>query len=941
MRNIKIILTLGFVLAAQLTFGQTTTAKKAPVDKVTGSLPLDPKVRTGQLANGFRYFIRHNQTPKGKAVFYLANKVGSILETDEQRGLAHFMEHMSFNGTKNFPKNELVDYLQKAGVRFGADLNAYTSFDETIYELPIPTDQPELVENALKIMCDWAGEALLEHQEIEKERGIILEEKRQLKSVQERMRNQFFPLILNGSRYASRMPIGTDEVLKNFKPSVIESFYKDWYRPNLQAIIVVGDIDADEMERKIKAQFASLKSKSKEKPREYYQVPLTSKNQFAALTDAEQTAIQFQLIIKRPQLSLSSEADYRTHLVRSIFNMMLAQRYEEARLKPNSVMLHGSAGVGKLIANLDAFTLSATLKPGEIEAGIKAAWREIARLKKFGFTDAELARAKKAYLSSLENMLKEKDKTSSEKYAKEYVQYFINNVASPGIEKEYEMSKSAIATMQLTEMNALLTTLIKNVDRDMIIMAPEKEKSSLPNEATIIKWLQQVEEEKLVQQVENVTAQQILTSLPPAGKIVKEEFNKDLSFTTLTLSNGLKVVLKPTIFKNDEVLFTAFAKGGTSLYNDADYQSAANVASLVLSSGVGNLNLSDLTKLLTGKKARVNPYIANIFQGLTGTTGKQDLETALELAHAYFTSPRKDEAAFKNIIDRAYASIANRGNDPKSVFQDSTLAVVYQDNFRMTGPSIEKLARIDLDRGLEIYRERFADASNFTFVFVGNIDTTAIKPLIEKYLGSLPTTNSNEQFKKLNIVPVKGVIAKNIYKGKEQKATVSLILSGSWEYSRETNLNLSALKEILQIRVLERLREEESGVYTPQVTYAGVKYPEPIYQYGISFTCAPENVDKLVASALDEIEQLKNAGPSAVNLDKWKAEFRRNLEAGLQNNTYWLTLITTQLQQDIPFRSLDESVKQLDAVTTNTVQQAAKKYLNGENYIRLVLFPEQ
>lgn len=941
MRKINIFLILGFTFLVQFAYGQTSASEKNVSLSSETRLSLDPKVRTGQLKNGFRYFIRQNTTPKGKAVFYLANKVGSILETEEQRGLAHFMEHMNFNGTKNFPKNQLVDYLQTAGIRFGADLNAYTSFDETIYELPIPTDDPELIENTFKIMRGWAAEALLDHDEIDKERGIILEEKRGLKSVQQRMQEKYFPLLLNNSRYASRTPIGTEEVLINFKPEEIENFYKDWYRPNLQALIIVGDINVDEMERKVKKEFSCLQQRGKNTPRPYYEIPLSGKNQFIALTDVEQTAVQLQMIFKHPKLNLLRVGDYQTHLTRTILNMLLAQRYAQAHLIPNSAMLQGTAGISKFIANVDAFSVSASLKSGEIEAGVKDTWREIVRLKKFGFTDPELLRVKEAYLKSLESLLKEKDKTSSEKYAKEYVQYFTNDVASPGIEKEYQVSKAALAHIKVADLNALFDGLTQNINRDIIFIAPENEKSNLPTEASINTWLQQVEGENLEQQIENNTDQKILSSLPPAGKIVAEEHNPELDFTTLTLSNGLQVVLKSTDFKSDEILFTAFAPGGTSLYGDEDYQSAANVASLVLSSGVGNLDINELTKLLTAKKARVNPYISSIFQGLTGTTGEEDLVTALELTHAYFTQPRKDQQAFKKVIDLAYASISNRENDPKSVFQDSMLSTVYSDNFRMSGPSIEKLARIDLDRAYEIYQECFEDASNFTFVFVGSLDTVILKPLIEQYLGSLPASNQKEQFKDLKISPAKGKITKNIYKGKEEKATVSLILGGDWEYSREVNLNLTALKEILQIRILERLREEESGVYSPQVSFSSGKYPTPIYQYSIAFTCAPENVDKLIASALDEIEKLKKVEPSQLNLDKYKTEFKRTLETQSQTNNYWLSLLSTCLQQDIPFRSMEEYVNQLDALTPSSLQQAANTYLTGENYIRMVLLPEK
>ncbi|RZK42459.1 MAG: insulinase family protein [Pedobacter sp.] len=920
----------------QLAFGQkvqsTVSSEKA--------IPLDPLVRTGKLPNGFTYFIRHNESPKGRAVFYLANKVGSILETDEQRGLAHFTEHMSFNGTTNFPKNKLVSYLQQAGVRFGADLNAYTSFDETVYELPIPTDKPDLIKTATRIMRDWAQEALFDAEEIDKERGIILEEKRLAQSAQERMRKQYFPILLNGSRYTERSPIGTDEVLKNFKPETIKAFYKDWYRPNLQALIVVGDIDVDALEKEIKSVFGDLKNPTAEKQRTKYEVPLKNQNQFIAISDKEQTSIQIQIFIKQPAQALSTETDYRNLVMRSLYNQMLRQRYEPILLKENSSLSAVSASMNRLIANLDAFSLSANPKPEEIEKGFKTAWREIVRLKQFGFTEVELDRAKKNFLSYSESRLKEHDKTSSDKYAKEYVQYFLNGVMAAGIQKEHELTKLILGDVQLADLNRLSSSYIKNENRDFILLAPEKDKASLPNQAALESWMKQVEEEKLEPYVDVANNKSLLSHSPTPGKIIKQETEPTFNLSTLTLSNGLKVILKPTELKNDEILFTAFAKGGTSRYEDDDYQSVANATSILLSSGVGNLSLTELSIYLTGKSMQVRPYVSTIAHGMSGSSSGKDLSSALELVHAYFTAPRKDPATFKNIIDRAYTAIRSRGDDPNSVFQDSTLSVVYKDNPRMTGPSFEKLARIDQDRAFDIYKELFSDASNFTFVFVGSIDTLAMKPLLEKYLGSIPAANFKTDFKNLNIQPAKGKIEKLVYKGSEKKATVNLLLSGNFDFSTDANLALSALKEILQIRLLERLREEESGVYSPQVVYSGSKYPIGLYQYNIVFGCAPENVDKLVASALDEIEKLKNDGPSQLNVDKWKAEFSRSLETGLQSNAYWLSLISSSLQNNLDLIIPEAYQKKLDKISPQSLKETAKRYLSGENCIKMVLLPE-
>lgn len=926
-RNITLLLLLLFI--AQFSFAQNT------------DIPLDPKVRTGKLPNGFTYFIRQNQTPKNRVVLYLVNKVGSILETEDQLGLAHFIEHMSFNGTTHFPKNQLVDYLQKAGVRFGADLNAYTGFDETVYQLPIPTDDAVLLENGFKIMRDWAQEASLDPKEIDKERGVILEEKRLQKSAGDRMRSKYFPIILNGSRYASRMPMGTENVLKSFKAETLKRFYKDWYRPNLQSLIVVGDIDPLAIEKVIQAQFSDLKNPLPEKPRNSYPIALNGKNQFIALTDKEQTSTQLQLLIKQPAMKPSNVAEYRKMVIRLLYNLMLKQRYDDMLSQANAPFVQASAAMQPLIGGLDAFNMSITAQPDQLEAGFKAAWREIVRLRRFGFSAEELERAQKSYMSGLEAAFREQDKTTSENYAKEYVQYFLNQTPSPGILNEYELSKTILASLELKMLNQETLVYTGDINRDIIVLAPEKDKTSLPDHQTMDRWIKAVELEKLAPTVETHKNIGILARQPVSGKIISEEQNTEFGFSTLTMSNGLKIILKPTSYKNNEVLFTGFAKGGTSLYGDQDYQSAANAVSLVSAAGVGNLNISELRKFVSDKNLKVSPVISSISQGFSGTSTKSDLPTALELLYAYFTEPRNDKDISKSIIDRSYAAISNRANDPSSVFQDSSSSIVYGNHPRMGGPTLEKLGQINPDRAFGIYKERFADASGFTFVFVGNIDTLTIRPLLEKYLGSLPATNSKAQFRDLGIVPVKGRIEKTIYKGSEQKATVNLLFSGDYDYTTEKMLELEALKEVLQIRVLERLREAESGVYTPQVIVSGSKYPRSIYQCQITFGCAPENVGKLVASALDEIQQLKKNGPSQTLVDKWKAEFSRTMETQRQTNYYWLAKISSHLQNDVMLEPLDAYKDLVEKISTEALKDAANFYLNGKNYIRLVLLPEK
>jgi zinc protease len=903
-------------------------------------LPLDKNVRTGKLPNGFTYFIRHNTEPKHRVYLYLVNKAGSILEDEDQRGLAHFMEHMSFNGTKHYPKNELVDYLQKIGVRFGADLNAYTSFDETVYQLPIPTDNPAILKNGFQIMRDWAQEATLDPVEINKERGVVLEEKRLGKGAEERMERLTLPLMLNNSRYAVRSPIGIDTVLDNFKPEAIRRFYKDWYRPDLQALVVVGDIDVNKTEALIKSQFGTLKNPVHEKARLKYKADLTGKNQFLVVTDPEMTATVGQVLIKHRARKLRSEDDYRQTVKQQLFNQMLGERYQELSRQAVPAYIDGGAGIQGFMAGLDSYTATVQAKPGELENGFKAVWRETVRLQRYGFTQTEMDRAKQTYLAGMDAALKERDKTESESYVKEYQDYFLNGTASPGILAEYALVKKDLPAISLSDVNALCAAYIKDTDRDIVIQAPEADKANLPDEATVLGWIKNVEQEDLKPYNDDATDKPLLALQPLPGPIINKKFNKVVGTTEWTLSNGLKVILKPTTFKNDEISFTAFAPGGTSVYNDADYQSAANSSAIIPACGLGEFNADQLQKLLSGKQVSVAPYIGERSQGISGSSTVKDLETALQLTYLYFTAPRKDEGMFQNIIARSKAGLNDRANDPGSVYSDTVSAVLGNYNMRRTGPTPEKVDQVNLDRAYEIFKERFADASGFTFVFVGNIDTIQIKPLLEKYLGSLPATNKNEQSVDLHIHAPAGQLAKTVYRGSEPKATVDLVFSGDYDFNSQNNTQLKALAEVLEIRLLERLREDESGVYTPSASASVEKYPSNRYGFYIHFGCAPKNVDKLIASAMDEIEKLKTSGPPQINIDKYKAEHQRGMELALKTNDFWLGYLDNQYENkenlDQVFHDADDMAK----LTPASLKEAAQKYL-GINCIKFVLMPEK
>lgn len=905
------------------------------------TIPLDPAIKIGKLANGFTYYIRKNTEPKERVQLYLVNKVGSILEDEDQLGLAHFIEHMGFNGTRNFPKNDLVNYLQKAGVRFGADLNAYTSFDETVYQLPIPSDDPEVLKNGLQIMRDWAQGATLDPTEIDKERGVVLEEKRLGKGAQQRMQDKYLPMLFNNSRYSSRLPIGKEEVLRDFSPESIRRFYHDWYRPDLQALIVVGDIDVGKIEEMIKAKFNDLKNPPNERPRTSYTIPLTNENQFIAVTDPEFPVTVAQIMIKHPESKLITKVDYRNSIIRSLFNQMFSVRFADLSKQADPPFLQAGATIGGFMAGLDVYNAVVVAKPGELERGFKTVLTETERVKRYGFTQTELDRAKRSYLTNMESAFNERDKTSSENLVTEYVRNFLEQEASPGITYEYELAKAMVPDISLEDVNRLSSAYITDLNRDVIIMGPEKEKSILPDETVINNWINNVKEENVSAYVDEVSDKPLMNNDLPGAEVISQTRIPEIGITEMKLSNGVKVILKPTDFKNDEIRFYAFSPGGTSLYSDADYESAAYAAAIIRSGGVAEFNSVQLPKLLNGKRVSVVPYILERSEGISGFAAPKDLETALQLVYLYFTHPRKDAETYQGLISQIKGSLENRGSDPNTVFADSVAAILGNYNIRRTGPSLKKIDQISLDRAYEIYKDRFADAGDFTFTFVGSFDIAKIEPLLEQYLGSLPSTNRKETAKDLGIEIPTGKITKRIYKGQEPKATVRLVFSGDYTYNEKHNNQLEALAEVLNIKLIERLREDEGGVYGVGARASYSKYPKGRYSFTISFACAPENIDKLIASTLEEINKIKEHGAEAVDIEKFLAEERRTTETQLKENSFWLGYLTGQMQNEEDPKQILGYLDSLKELTPEALKTTAQFRLSGDNLIKMILLPEK
>ncbi|MEP2025456.1 MAG: insulinase family protein [Reichenbachiella sp.] len=915
---------------------------KAQEPTLEDKIPFDSSIRTGTLSNGLKYFIKKNIKPEDRVELRLVVNAGSVLEDDDQRGLAHFTEHMAFNGSEHFAKNELVDYLQSVGVKFGAHLNAYTSFDETVYILPIPSDDEEIIDKGLTILKDWGGNLLFESEEIEKERGVVIEEWRLGQGAQMRMVQDYLPVIFKGSKYAERLPIGTKETLETFAPETIKRFYYDWYRPNLMAVIAVGDIDVDAMEAKIKKQFSSFKNPENERTREDFKVPDNSEPLVAVTSDKEATNTIFKIMYKsEPEIMVTGE-DFRNAIIQSLFTSMVNQRLRDLLQEANPPYLYASTSIGSFIArSKSAFSCFAVPKPDDIEGGIRTLMNEIKRVELHGFNASELKTEKLNLMEAFESMYKEKDKTESEALVNELVDHFLEMTPVPGIEYEYEFVKKHLDGITLDEVNAIIGDQISEENRVVYLTAPDNDNVNLPSTDDLLAWVKASDETTPEPLLETIISDQLIKKDPKSGRVTNSSVIDPLDVTSLELSNGARVFIKSTDYKNDEIQFLAHRKGGISLAEDEDYWSATFAANIVALSGVGDYSYTDLQKVLAGKSVGLQPYLNDEEEGFRGSTAPKDIETLLQLTYLYFTEIRKDETAFQSLMQRNMAFLTNVMSDPNYYYQDQMAKILSQGDLRGGGiPTMEDLEKIDHAQALEFFKARFASPGDFTFWFVGNIDEQELIPLIEKYLGSIPSTKE-ETWVDRGIRPPDGMVNEKIFRGSEPKSTVNMIFTGEMEYNRTESYHLRCLSEILDIRLVEILREEKGGVYGVGASGFGSQSPYENFEFTISFPCGPDNVDDLVTSAIEAIREIQNEGVSEENLNKIKETQRREQELHWKTNGYWMNVLKVYHVNDYDYKDITWLNERIEDFTAEDIQQVAKKYLNPEEYIQIVLYPEE
>ncbi len=907
---------------------------------LSAKLPTDPKVIKGKFANGLTYYIRPNNKPEQKVELRLMVQVGSIVEEENQRGLAHFMEHMNFNGTKNFQKNELVNYLQQIGVEFGADLNAYTGFDQTVYILPIPTDKPGNLDKGFQIIEDWAHNALLTDKDIDDERGVVLEESRMNKGAGMRMVYKFLPKMVAGSKYANRIPIGTDDVLKNFKYERIRTFYKDWYRPDLQSVAISGDIDSATAMAYLKKHFEGLKNPNKPRPREYEVNKNRTKPEAMIVTDKEATSSTIYTMFPYNKVRTTvTLGDYREDLKAALAQAMLNRRLSELSQSANPPFAFGAVSYDNmgLIHGYEGLSGVAAFGEEGPEKALFALNAELLRAKQFGFTESELELAKKEMLNGIEQAYNERTTTESKTYVEEYIRNFLDNEAMPGIENEYAYHQSLLPGITAAELGTLVKDWMKDMNTFTLITGPEVK---MPTEAELLAMADKSYKQTVTAKEESKVASELMSVKPTPGKVVNKQTETDFNATTYTLSNGVKVTVKKTDFKSDEILFKGIKKGGAGQYGVADKQNVTFAPNLVEEMGIGDFTPTDLEKVLAGKTVEMSADIGSASNELSGKSNVRDFETMMQTAYLYMQKPRKDPELFTAFKTKMSMQLKFISANPQVAFSDTTVKVMYGNNplAPMAVPKMEDLEKINLDRAMQIYSNELGSADGYHFFIVGNVDEATLVPMIETYLGSLPKTGKATVIKDNGLRPQPGEL--KFKKGKEKQSLIISGFFGELPYSEDMGLKAQALAEIMNIKVIEELREKLGNIYSGGFRASVEKEPYEHYSILMSLPCGPENVEKLMAAAQVEMNNLKERGPSAADLEKVKTQWAEKHRTSVKENSYWSGKMESVLFWGRDKKTVFDYDNWIASVTAADIQKTAKLLLDNKKRFTSILYPE-
>ena len=923
--------------------GRETSAESVGSYALSQQMPVDPEVTVGTLPNGLRYYVRKNAKPAKRAELRLVIKAGSVLEDDDQQGLAHFVEHMLFEGTRNFPQQGISEFLATLGVGIGPDANAQTSYDDTQYLLRVPTDVPGVLNRAMLVLEDWAQAATFDPEAIERQRGIVLSEWRMHLGAGERTTDKLRQVQLEGSRYADRSPIGKPEIIERAQREQLLRFYRDWYRPDLMAVIVVGDVDREAVATMIKNRFSSLTSPSK-RPRPAFDVPERPGTRYAIVTDKETPTTAVAISDLRPARNQGSVGGYRDISVDQLFGSILDARLDELGQRENAPFLRAAADrhLFPMPRTKDEALVQALVANDGVARGLGALVTEIERVSRFGVTETELARAKQARLAGYERVVAESPDRESASRADEYTRNFLQDEALPTIWQELAFQRRFVPGVTLAEVNALAKDWFPDHNRLVIVSAPETAGVVLPTEQQLAAAVKAAMNNKLDAYVDAAGGDPLMDKPPAAGTIVKTTPRPEAGITEWTLSNGATVVLKPTKLKEDQILFRATAPGGTSLASDADFIPARVADDVVTAAGVGKFSDVALDRMLSGKAVGVRPFIGEISHGMAGGSTPQDLETMLQLVHLRFTQPRVDNAAFAALAGQARGLLANQLASPDVVFNQAIDSALSGNSPRRQPETPATVEKWDMAKSLAFYKARFADASNFTFVFVGSFTPESIKPLVETYIASLPATRARETWRDPGIVPPTGVVERTIQKGIAPKSQVALVFSGPFPYDERHLLAFRAMTLTLQSRLFDTIRQELGGTYSIEVSPEARKAPKPEYSVRIDWTSDPAQTASLVQRVFDEIEFVRRTTYQPGQVGRIRDALRREFERNSEDNGYLLNQIARRYAdgETADLASIVNLQDRIAALTGEEIQEAARTYLNTKSYVKVILMPE-
>ncbi len=943
---ISFTLTL-FATCVLQTQAQTPSRRSLPEEAfeiaLDQQIPLSADVRTGKLANGLTYYIRENHEPGNRAELRLVVDVGSVLEDDSQLGLAHFLEHMAFNGTENFEKQALLDFTRSIGMRMGPEINASTSFDETTYMLQVPTRLPEYMTTAFQILEDWATGLSLDADEIERERGVVTEEWRLGQGAQTRVRDKQIPILFRDSRYAQRLPIGTLESLQGFNPDELRRFYQEWYRPELMAIVAVGDFDVDTIEELVHEHFDAIPASVNPRERTRYEIPAHTDTLFAITTDAEVPTTQVIVYDKKPAVYDWSAGGYRQRMVEGLYDAMLSTRLAEMSRQPNPPFLNAGSTRVPLVRSLMTHGMVATVREGGAVAGLQALVTEAERVAQLGFSQAELDRIKTAFQRGAEQQYANRDSRPSASVAAELVRSYLTGESVPGAPYEMALTMRFVPEITLDEVNAVGKALADGSSRVVSVIAPQKDGLAPPTEAELSAVIAGAANTELTAREETTSDAPLLATIPQGSPVTATRM-LDGDLVEWALGNGIKVILKDTEFRQDEIVFVGFSPGGTSLASDADYIPASTATGVIAQGGLGEFNAIDLQRKLTGKLATVVPYIGEFEEGVRGNGSPADLETMLQLIYLRMTAPRADQTFYDVFRTQSQAVLANRTAQPAVALEDTFLRLMFQDHPRRQPPTPEMIAQTDLAKSLAFYQDRLGDATGMTFIFVGSLDLAVMQPLVETYIGGLPVSGREETWKDLGIRNPTGVVEEIVRRGTEPQSATRIAFSGPFDSTNQNvRSNLTAASEVLQNRLREVMREELGGTYSVSVGRQPIFQPIPSYNVIINFGSDPARAEELKAVVFAEIDALQEEGVTETELANAKQVLNNGYEQGLEQNAFWLQQLSQAYSVGVNPGAGDllNIPASMDTVTVDTVKAAFQQYFNDDSYVRVTLLPEE